>query len=532
MFEEIPGFNVMTDHTLIDTLARQVKTQPDAAAYRTGEVMLTFADVDRITNRMANAMTALGVAPGDRVGCLTKHHTECLLMTVAAIKVGAVCMPVNWRLAPAEVQFIVSHGQAKLLMVDAAFLDQFLPGGAALPLPDVKQIVCTDKAAGGLPTLADWYSSHSDRFTAHVADPDDAALQLYSSGTTGLPKGVVLSHRNLLSTCQVVGEGWKMDSSSVVGIPLPTFHVAGMTQLLQTLYMGCQASCYSDFDPGAFIDSIGRHGITHSFLVPGILLFLLESPAAPTGDYRTLKLIAYGGSPISERVLQDAMRIFGCDFMQIYGLTETSGPVTFLYPEDHKGEQMRSAGRVVGGSRLRIVEPVTLEDAPEGEVGEVWIEAIRNFREYWRNPKATAEAFPEGRNANGGWFRSGDGGYIKDGYLFINDRIKDMIISGGENIYPAEIENVLMNHPCVADCAVIGVPDEKWGEAVKACVVRKPGVEGEPAQIIAWMRERMAHYKCPKTVDFMDALPRNPTGKILKRVLREPYWAGVGRGVN
>jgi acyl-CoA synthetase (AMP-forming)/AMP-acid ligase II len=177
------------------------------------------------------------------------------------------------------------------------------------------------------------------------------------------------------------------------------------------------------------------------------------------------------------------------------------------------------------------VDPVTLEDLPDGQVGEIWIESDRNLKEYWRNPEATAAAYPEGRNANGGWFRSGDGGYLKNGYLYINDRIKDMIVSGGENIYPAEVENVLMRHPAVADGAIIGVPDPTWGEAVKACVVLRPGAQANERDVIEFMRAHLAHYKCPKSVDIVDALPRNPSGKILKRVLREPYWRGQSRAV-
>jgi long-chain acyl-CoA synthetase len=341
----------------------------------------------------------------------------------------------------------------------------------------------------------------------------------------------------LLSTCRVVSKDWHFGQDGVLGNPLPTFHVAGMTMLLLTLYTGGQTSAFSDFEPASFIDSLSSHRITHSFLVPAILLFMLQSPAAAKGDYSSLKLIAYGGSPISDTLLQQAMQVFKCDFLQVYGLTEVSGPATFLMPDDHRTaatqpELLRSAGRSAGECRMRIVDPVTGKDAPEGETGEVWLESVRNLKEYWRDPETTRRAFPEGRNERGGWLRTGDGGYAKDGYLYINDRIKDMIISGGENIYPAEIENVLMKHPAAADGAIIGVPDPTWGEAVKACVVLKPGATATEREIIDWMRERLAHFKCPKSVDFVQALPRNPSGKILKRVLREPYWRGQERAVH
>jgi acyl-CoA synthetase (AMP-forming)/AMP-acid ligase II len=265
---------------------------------------------------------------------------------------------------------------------------------------------------------------------------------------------------------------------------------------------------------------------------------MLQSPVAEQSDYSSLELIAYGGSPIAESLLQQAMRTFKCDFVQVYGLTEVSGPGTFLNQDDHRLAAstqpglLRSAGRPVGECRMRIVDPVSGQDLPEGETGEIWLESVRNLKSYWRDPKATLAVFPEGRNERGGWFRTGDAGYVKDGYLYINDRIKDMIISGGENIYPAEIENVLAAHPAVSECAVIGVPDERWGEAVKACVVLRPQQSPEAAEIIAWLRDRLAHYKCPKTVDYLPSLPRTPSGKLLKRELRRPYWQGEQRGVS
>ena len=267
-----------------------------------------------------------------------------------------------------------------------------------------------------------------------------------------------------------------------------------------------------------------------------MVMFVLQSPAARSGDYRSLQLIAYGGSPVSETLLTDALQLFGCGLLQVYGLTELSGSATFLMPEDHhtSGPQaglLRSAGRAIPGTRLRIVDPVTLHDLPDGQTGEVWIESCGTLREYWRNPEATAAAYPGGRSAAGGWFRSGDGGYLQGGYLYIHDRIKDMIISGGENIYPAEIENLLMAHPAVADGAIIGVPDDTWGEAVKAIVVLRPGQALTASALITYLRARLAHYKCPKSVDFVDALPRNPSGKILKRVLRQPFWADRSRAV-
>ena len=313
------------------------------------------------------------------MGCLTRRHIECLLLTIGAAKIGAVCTPINWRLATAEVQYIVEHCQCRVLMVDQSFVGQFRGAqhsndGAPGPL-----ILCTENASSGSPSFHDWRAPHDPVCERIAITEDDAALQLYSSGTTGRPKGVVLTHKGLVSTSRVVASEWRFGESGVVGNPLPTFHVAGMTMLFLPLCTGGQTVAYSEFDPDAFIDGIGRHGVTHSFLVPAMLLFMLQSRNAVGGDYRTLELIAYGGSPISERVLTEAIRTFGCNFLQVYGLTEVSGPVTFLMPEDHRVDGsgpalLRSAGKPAPETRIRIVEPVTREDLPEMRTGEIWVE--------------------------------------------------------------------------------------------------------------------------------------------------------------
>ncbi|AVS83381.1 long-chain-fatty-acid--CoA ligase [Paracidovorax avenae] len=527
-----PGRN---DLSLLDALQRHLQNRPDRVAYRWGARTWTFRQVEEDTNRIANALAEQGIGPGDRVACMTRHHVPFILLAVAAMKAGAVCMPVNWRLAPAEAEYIIAHGCSRLLMVDAAFAAPYLPGGS-VALPADCTVVCTDGAVSGAPAFDAWHGPHARGFRAVAPQAGDSAMQIYTSGTTGLPKGAVLSHRGLLSAVRAVVDEWHFGADGVLGNPLPTFHVAGILMLLLTLHTGGTTVACSDFEPDGFIASLADHRVTHAFLVPAMLLFMLQSPAARTTDFSALELIAYGGSPVSETLLQQAMATFQCDFLQVYGLTEVSGPATFLSQADHRRaatepQLLRSAGRPVGQCRLRIVDPVSLQDVPEGQTGEIWLESVRNLKEYWRDEAATQRAFPEGRDERGGWLRTGDGGYLQDGYLYIHDRIKDMVISGGENIYPAEIENLLAQHPAVADGAVVGVPDATWGEAVKACVVLRPGAQASEREIIDWMRERLAHYKCPRSVDFLEALPRNPSGKILKRVLRAPYWKGQQRSV-
>lgn len=522
------------DGTLLDEARRRGVERPNAVAFVAPERCWTFGEIEALSNRLAQGLASCGIGRGDRVACLTRHTAQCTVLTLAAQKAGAVCMPVNWRLAPPEIGYIVDNGEARLMMADA----EFLAAVRGLALPRVSLLLATGEAADGVEGLEQWAARFPDEDPGHRPEPGETALQLYSSGTTGLPKGVELSHRSLGSAflgpvpeaIRYQGEG------SVLLNALPAFHIAGIGVALMTHAHGGPSVLFPEFDPPGVLDAIERHRITHSFLVPAMIQFLLQVPGADARDYSSLRCISYGASPITERVLVDALRTFRCDFVQVYGLTETTGAITALAPEDHVTEGpraalLRSAGKPIRGVELRVVDTATGLDLPEGEVGEIWIRTHQNMRGYWRNDRATADAFVARDPQGLAWFRSGDAGYLRDGYLFLHDRIKDMILSGGENIYPAEVENVLMKHPAVADGAVFGVPDDRWGEAVKACAVLRPGVDQSAESIVEWMRERLAHYKCPKSIDFVDAIPRNPSGKILKRLLREPYWQGRERRI-
>ncbi|MBK4738706.1 long-chain-fatty-acid--CoA ligase [Noviherbaspirillum pedocola] len=523
----------MTYTTFHGAVATIAHAMPEQIAYRTPLRTLRFADVERETNRIANGLVTLGIGKGDRVACLTRHMAECTLLVIAAQKVGAVCMPVNWRLAPSEVEYIVNHGEAVFLMADG----EFLPLLDKVALPRVRKTLTTLPGANR-ESLAEWNSEFEDASPVYQAGLQDVALQLYSSGTTGLPKGVELSHRNLIGVCETVRGLFGYGKRPTVTLNVaPTFHIGGLGLSFVVLYNGGASVTYPEFVPAQVVAAFTQHRVTHSFLVPAMIHALLQVPSVEKTDFSALRVIGYGAAPISETVLSEALRLFRCKFVQNYGLTETTGAVVALTPEDHdpngpRAFLLRAAGKACAGVELRIVDIATGENLPDGQIGEVWIRSPQNMIGYWHNEKATREAYPEGKVDGVGWFRTGDAGSLRDGYLFIEDRIKDMIISGGENIYPVEVENVLMKHPLVLDCAVIAVPDEKWGEAVKACVIPRPGARLEEAEVIDFCRERLAHFKCPRSVDVMDSLPRNPSGKLLKNLLRKPYWEGKTRNVN
>jgi long-chain acyl-CoA synthetase len=295
------------------------------------------------------------------------------------------------------------------------------------------------------------------------------------------------------------------------------------------MYFGGHTLLLREVDPPAILTAIEEHRVTHALFVPAVLQLLLDTPGIDAADMSSLQLILYGASPISDTVLVRALKAFGCDFNQAYGMTETCGAVTELRAADHdpaRPDLLRSCGRPLPGVELRVVDTETGADAAEDVVGEVWIRSAQNMVGYWGRPEETAATI-----TGDGWIRSGDAGYLHDGYLYLHDRLKDMVVSGGENVYPAEVEAVLQGHPSVLDVAVIGVPDARWGETVKAIVVVRPGTEIDAREVIAFTRERLAHYKCPTSVDVVENLPRNPSGKLLKRALREPYWAGQERRI-
>ncbi len=518
--------------SLAQLIRRRAAEAPGRLAFVAATRSWTYAELDAQSNRIAQGLVAAGVGPGDCVASLTRHAAECILLLLAANKLGAVMSPMNWRLSAGEIDYALGLARPKVLMADA-----FMAPTLAQLCGPVRPLQLVTDSADAADGLAQWAARHPALDPGAEPRIDDVSTRLFSSGTTGFPKAVDLSHRGILTQCIEWTEpfGYRQGDTVHLNV-LPTFHVSGVVNAVWMLFLGSTAVFLPEFNPQRYLEAIARHRVTDAFAVPAMLKAMVECPEIRTTDLSTMRCIAYGGSPIDEQLLERCLEAFGCGFLQVYGMTEASGTLTALLPHEHdpggpKAWLLRSVGRAGRHIDLRIVRPGDGGECAEGEVGEIQVRTAQLLRGYHDDEAATAAAFPLGRGPGGGWLRTGDAGYLQEGYLFLHDRIKDMIISGGENVYPAEVERTLVLHPAVAELAVIGVPHEKWGETVKACVVLKDGATATAAELIAWARSRLAHYKCPTSIDFIPALPRNPSGKVLKRSLREPYWSGRDRNI-
>lgn len=495
--------------------------RPDHVALRWAEGQLTYAELDERSSRLAQALKAEGVGPGQRVAYLDKNSPEQVEIFFAAAKLNAVPCPVNYRLAPPEIEFIVRDSEAPIFVVGQEFLK--VVGKA--DLPGVRLIAMGDE-------MAAWRDAYEAIDPVEPLSPGDVAYQLYSSGTTGRPKGVQITQAGLATGLDLYPNLMGLGPDSVSLVAMPLYHIGGGGWLLAGAAQGATNVLVREIVPSQLLDTIVGDGVTHAFLVPAVIQFILGLPGVETADFTALEAILYGASPISETVLAKAMRTFGCRFVQAYGLTETTGTVVYLPAEAHdpdgpKRHLLRSVGIPTPGTDAKVVDLGTGEEAATGEVGEIWIKGPTLMAGYWHMPEETEKSIQPG-----GWLRTGDAGYRDgDGYFYIHDRVKDMIVSGGENIYPAEVENVIMSHPEVADVAVIGIPSDTWGETPLAVVVRKEGSDLTEDLLLGWCRERLAGFKCPTSVEWVGELPRNPSGKVLKKDLRAPFWEGRERMV-
>jgi long-chain acyl-CoA synthetase len=518
-----PHIRVVADMTRAHRMVR-----PGSTAIVHQDRETSFEELDERSSQVANAIIAEGIQPRQRIAVLDKSSDFFFEILFGGAKANNALVAVNWRLSPAEIAYIINDAEVELLLVGSEFFATI--EAIRADLKTVRKIIAIGADHLEWPGYIGWRDARQATDPGVKVSGSDVVLQMYTSGTTGYPKGAQLTNDNLLTLMPAAVREWGSWSDSDVSlVSLPLFHIGGTGYALIGLYVGATNVVVREVDCVEILRLVADRRVTKTFWVPALILFLLQTPAITEADLSSLDLIIYGASPMPYDLLRNAMATFKCKFAQVYGLTETTGAITWLAPEEHDpkyGERTRSCGKPMKQIEIRVID-ADGKELPPGEVGEIICRTPQNMMGYWNLPEATAAAL------RGGWFYTGDAGYLDaDGYLYIHDRIKDMIISGGENIYPAEVESCLFSNPAVADAAVIGVPDENWGEAVKAFVVLKPGVAITEDELIAFARDSIAHYKAPKSIVFVSELPRNPSGKILKRELRAPYWADQKRQVN
>ena len=516
-----PAMEFMTD-----AVAHWAAVQPDAEALTYREVRWTWGQWHDRIRRVAGGLAARGVGRGGRVAFLDKNNPACLEVSLGAGLLGAASAVVNWRLAAGEMDYVINDSGASVLFAGA----ELLPAVDAIrdKIPRVTDVI----TVGGP-------DDDYERFLA-AARPagrgrevtgEDLWLVMYSSGTTGRPKGVMLSHRNLVEHTRNAVPVAPLGPGDRNLVAMPLFHVGGTSYALFGLYAGSASTFTREPDPASLLAAFAA-GATHAFLVPAVIGALLAVGDQAITALSGLKYLLYGAAPMPLPMLRQALAAWPeLNFVQVYGQTELAGVISALSPQAHRDagrpDRLVSAGTLLPGAEVRVVDPATGQDVTAGHPGEFWFRSAQRMMGYLNRPVDTAQAITEQ-----GWLRSGDIGHVGDGgFLFVSDRVKDMIITGGENVYSPEVEQVVAEHPAVAEVAVIGVPDDRWGEAVKAVVALRPGQQATGPEIIEFARERLAHYKCPSTVDIIGALPRNPSGKVLKRTLRTAYWEGRDRQI-
>jgi len=508
---------------------------PDRTAYIFRDKHITFREMAARSCRVCNGLYSIGLNQGNKVAVLLNNSLEILECQGGMAMGGLTSISLNPRHSAREHAFVLNHSEADALIVHAEFLDLIAP---VLPQVEKLQHLIVVGAKGGEPEgmipYEKWVRAQPE--TTPVVDIyyDDVDQIAYTSGTTGRPKGAVstlqISYNRaaniLINLDQPI---LHTDVFLVVG---PLAHAAGVMNGIYNI-RGATNIILSKFDEEEVLRTIERERVTSILLVPTMLIKLLMVPNLHSYDLKSLRRIWYGTAPMPTERLKEAIEIFGNVFRQNYGLTEAPQPITYLLPEDHiingseeEVQRLASAGRPALGVRLRIVKEEDDTAAQPGEIGEIQIRCPQLMKEYWKDPEATAEAF------RGGWFHTGDlATFDEQGYVFIKDRKKDMIISGGFNIYPREVEDVLMAYPGVAEAAVVGIPDDVWGESVKAFVVQKEGFSLTAEELIQFCRKNLASYKKPKSLDFVQALPKNSYGKVVRKELKEPYWKGLDRRV-
>lgn len=500
-------------------LAKRAFLNGDREAYVDGKsgLRLTFDEINRRSNRAANALVAAGVGPGDRIALLMMNSAEFMEVYFAVAKIGGIIVPLNWRLVPDELEFILKDSGSRMLVFGEEFMDtatELYSRGDATDVGDWIQVSADRSETHFAQDYVTFRDAADDAEPATGAVDDDLLYIMYTSGTTGLPKGVVHTHNTTLWAMLTFEITADLHDGDRYLAALPMFHVGALTPITLNVYRGVTSIVMREFDPARAWELIQEERIQAALLVPAMLNFMIQVPKLDRFDYSSLRWIQSGASPLPVNLIEAYSKI-GIEVHQIYGLTETCGPACVINAENAM-KKIGSTGRSFFHTDVRVVHEDG-NDCRPNEQGEVWVRGPHIMKEYWNRPDATREALVDG------WLRTGDVAIIDDqGFVYIQDRIKDMIISGGENVYPAEVENVLLAHPEVAEVAVIGQPSERWGESPFAIVVSKEAGLTE-ADVLKFCDGKLARFKLPKGAAFVDEIPRNPSGKVLKRVLREQF---------
>ena len=502
---------------LSDALARAARECPDDNAVVFGDRRLTWTQWHERVQQLTGAFAAAGIRRGDRVAVIDRNHVAVLDVILAAGALGAATVVPNWRLQDEELAYILRDSSPRIVILGEGFAER--EGTIRGASPSIERIVHLDDE------YESWIAASEGIGASSEASPDDIVLVIYTSGTTGPAKGAMFNHRGIAANAEVSAITADCQPDDRIIVSMPLFHVGGAGSALASILSGVPLTILAETTGQAMTEAIEQGG-TRAFLVPAVLSRMLEAGPRERQALASLSLLAYGGAPCPRSILEEALTAMPrTEFVQVYGMTELCGTVTALPDAAHRDathpERLASAGQVIDSVDMRIVDPSTLVDVARGEPGELWFRTAKRMIGYLGQPEATAQVIVEGD-----WVRTGDIGRIDEGgFVFVVDRLKDLIISGGENIFSPEVEAVLAEHPSVAEAAVIGVPDPTMGESVMAVVVPAPGSTIDPEALIAYSREHLAGFKCPRAVEVVDVLPRNASGKVLKRDLREHLQA-------
>lgn len=514
--------------TLKDLLNNNARTYPDKTALIFEDKRYTFKQVNQRINSLINALASMGVGKGDRVALLAYNCSQYFEVFNIA-KAGRICVPLNYRSVARELVYLINNAEANTLILEREFVDVIL--SVRHELVGVKNFICLDADVENMASYEQLISSFPPDEPADNVEADDPCVLFYTSGTTGRPKGALHTHKSILAEAAAVGQNFTPDDIALCVMPF--FHVAGSAvYLFPAFASGATVVIHKKFDETAILETIEREKVTYICLVPAMIIRLLERPDLDKYDLSSLRTLVYTGAPMPFEALKKGVKRFGKIFVQLLGQTETLN-LTMLNKEDHNIEgsareikRLESVGKPTKAGEVRIIDEQG-RDVNVGEPGEIVARSDRMMKEYWKLPKETAEIM------KGGWLHTGDLGRMdEDGYIYIVDRKKDMIISGGENIYSREVEEVLYTHPAVQEAAVVGVPDEKWGESVKAVIVLRKGMTATEDEIIDLCKEHLSSYKKPKSVEFWDSLPMTGSGKIMKNEIRDKYWKGYEKKVH